>query len=207
VLAGPNPQPQPPEITPLTLPQVDEIAAELGETYGPLVVFAAETGLRPGEWIALERRDLDREAGAVRVERAYSAGEVRPTTKTKRWRRVPLSARAAAALDAVPRRIDTPLVFPAAKGGPVELDGWRTREWYPALDAAGIPRCGPYVLRHTFASHALAAGFPMFELSRVMGTSVKMLDRTYGHLVEGSEQAMRERLDAYAAAVAEANVP
>lgn len=143
VLAGPNPQPQPPEIGPLTLGEVDGLAAELGDSYGPLVLFAAETGLRPGEWIALERRDVDRDAGAVRVERAYSAGEVRPTTKTKRWRRVPLSSRALTALDAAPRRIDTPVLFPAAKGGPIEPDGWRTREWYPALDAAGIARCGP----------------------------------------------------------------
>lgn len=53
-------------------------------------------------------------------------------------------------------------------------------------------------LRHTFASEALAAGISIFELGRVMGTSVKMIDRTYGHLVRDSEQAIRARLDARA---------
>jgi integrase len=47
------------------------LAAELGSYYGPMVMFAAATGLRPGEWIALEQRDIDREARVVYVRRAY----------------------------------------------------------------------------------------------------------------------------------------
>lgn len=52
----------------------------------------------------------------------------------------------------------------------------------------------PYVLRHTFASNALAAGVGTFELARCMGTSVEMIERTYGHLVEGADEAFRSRL-------------
>jgi integrase len=63
---------------------------------------------------------------------------------------------------------------------------------------AGIARRGPYCLRHTFATEALAAGVSIFELARLMGTSVAMIDRTYGHLVQGSEDAIRARLDARA---------
>jgi len=77
------------------------------------------------------------------------------------------------------------------------MDGGR--HWYPALDAAGIRRRGPYQLRHTFATEALAAGISIFELARIMGTGVKMIDRTYGHLARDSEQAIRARLDARAA--------
>src|SRR5215207_4816107 len=42
--------------------ELDALAGELGPRYGPLVLFAAATGLRPGEWIALEHRDIDRDA-------------------------------------------------------------------------------------------------------------------------------------------------
>lgn len=38
-------------------------------------------------------------------------------------------------------------------------------------------------MRHTYASYALDAGITIFELSRLMGTSVKVIDDTYGHLL------------------------
>jgi hypothetical protein len=37
----------------------------------------------------------------------------------------------------------------------------------------------------------------IFTLARRMGTSVKMIDRTYGHLVAGADVYERELLDAF----------
>jgi integrase len=168
----------------------------MGPVYGPLVVFVAATGLRTNEWIALERRDVDR-GQAVTVQRQCSRGRLTPYPKTVRSRRrIPLSAQAQAALEALPPRIDTQILFPASRGGHIGLDTWRSREWYPALEAAGIQQRGPYCLRHTFATEALAAGVSTFELSRLMGASVGMIERTYGHLAKDSEQQIRARLDA-----------
>ena len=117
------------------------------------------------------------------------------TPKTNR-RRVLLTARAMLALDSISPRLGTALLFPAPLGGHLDLDNWRTREWYPALDAAGAKRRGPYHLRHTFAPEALAAGVSIFELARLMGASVKVIDRTYGHLAHDSEDHLRGLLDA-----------
>lgn len=200
VEAGRNPQPRAEEFVPFSRSEIDMLDAELGDVYGSLIVFAAETGLRTNEWAALERRDVDQKGRAVVVQRRVSRGVVTPYPKTARSRRrIPLTERALAAYKRLPARLDTTVVFPAAAGGYLNLDNWRTREWYDALDAAGLDQRGPYHLRHTFATEALAAGVSIFELARLMGTSVAMIDRTYGHLARDAEDSIRARLDARAA--------
>ena len=50
-----NPQRRRTEKRPLSRgTQLDAVAAGSDERSGPMVLFAAATGLRPGEWIALE---------------------------------------------------------------------------------------------------------------------------------------------------------
>jgi integrase len=199
-LAGSNPQPKRDEVVSFEPAEVETLAVELGPVYGPLVIVAAHTGLRPSEWSALEWRDVDRQEGVLRVERAFSYGVVKaPKTKGSR-RRVPLPARASEALESVPRTLHTRLVFPGPRAAHIDLRNWRKREWRPALEAAGLPTTRrPYDLRHAYASWMLAAGVPAYDVARYMGTSVRMLDLTYGHLVKGSETAARERLDAFTA--------
>ncbi len=132
------------------------------------------------------------------MRRTVSDGEPVDLGKTSGSRRqVPLSRRALAALDALPPRLNTPLVFPAPRGGVLRLDNWRRRVWAPAVEASGVPRPARiYDLRSTFASDALAAGVSVFELARLMGTSVAMVERSYGVLLDGSGARVAARLDA-----------
>jgi hypothetical protein len=51
-------------------------------------------------------------------------------------------------------------------------------------------------MRDTFASNALAAGVTVFELARVLGTSVRMIEKHYGALLEGAHAGIVGRLDA-----------
>jgi hypothetical protein len=51
-------------------------------------------------------------------------------------------------------------------------------------------------MRDTFASNALHAGIVVFELARVMGTSVRMIERHCGALLEGANAGISGRLDA-----------
>lgn len=200
-LAGRNRQPSPRPVRAFERAEVDAIAAELSPMYAPLPAFAAATSLRPEEWQALERRDVDRGDGVLNVRRTVSSGEVVELAKTTRSRRqVPLSRRALEALDALPPRLDTPLLFPAPEGGLLSLDNFRRREWAPAIEASGVGRPARiYDLRSTFASRALAAGVSVFELARVMGTSVAMIERHYGALLDGAGAGIASRLDAFEA--------
>jgi integrase len=199
---------RPPEVVTFAdTAEVDALAYELAKPWAQLVVFATETGLRPEEWIALERGDV--RGDVVTVQRAYTvAGGMKDYGKTSRSRRaVPLSDRALAALDELLPRIDSPLLWPiyshGTRGRPVHLNlgNWRKRIWKPALEAAGLQRDGeiwlpgPYTMRHAFATWMLDAGLDLFELARLMGTSVAMIDKTYGHLAKGHVNRVRERMN------------
>ena len=174
-LAGPNPAPKRSEIEPFTADELDRVAGEAG-SYAPLVRFAAATGLRPCEWIALERRDVRRDDRVVLVERSFSRDALRAYGKrrgagaafrSRRWR----SPRSTSSRRASERRCYSRLR--AARGSIFTIGAGETS----ARAARGL-----------------------YELARYLGTSVEMIDRTYGHLARGSEEAAAAKLDALDAA-------
>jgi integrase len=109
-----------------------------------------------------------------------------------------LRSKVVVALEELPRREG--ILFAASEGGRIAINNFRSREWAPALKAAGIEHRRIYDMRHTFATWSLAAGMGIFTLARRMGTSVKMIDATYGHLAQDAEDQDRGLLDAYDAA-------
>jgi integrase len=74
----------------------------------------------------------------------------------------------------------------------------------PALKAAGLKHRRIYDMRHTFATWSLVAGMSIFTLARRMGTSVQVIDATYGHLAHDADEHDRELLDAYDDAIGHA---
>jgi integrase len=178
--------------------QVEAVAAQLGPVYGPMIVFAAATGLRPSELFGLDRRDVDRQLGVVYVRRAYANGRLKHTKTRLSTRAVPLQAKALEALDRLPVS-DNPILFPNMRGGRIDFRIFGRKHWRPAQIKAGIePVRGLYDLRHTYATFALRAGVPVFAVSRFMGTSIAMIDRHYGHLANDSREHAVALLDALA---------
>jgi integrase len=194
-LAGPNPMPTPREIRVYTPDELKAIVEELGPLEAAAVKFAAATGLRPAEWAAVERRDVDKKRRVVFV---------RGTKTHKSRREVPLTGAALAALEEVPPRIDSRYVFTTSRKvpgsdepGPFDVANFRRRVWAPAIDSAGIVKPARiYDLRSTFISNALASGLTVFETARIAGTSVKMIELHYGALLDTAHESLLERLDA-----------
>ena len=193
-----NPEPRPSEIHPFdSWGEIDAIGDELNATGAALVVFLCGTGVRPEEAFGGEWRDVDLERRVFMVRRAFAKGRLKDYAKTIGSRRaVPLRTRIVQALQALPVK-RRGILFPAPEGGRIDINNWRHRFWTPSLEAAGVRHRRIYDLRHTYATWSLAAGLDIFTLARRMGTSVKMIDHTYGHLVAGADAYERELLDAY----------
>jgi integrase len=104
----------------------------------------------------------------------------------------------------MPPRIDTPILFPAPRGGFIDLEKLRYREWTPALKAAGLAARGPYTMRHTFATWGIEGGVQLWYLAQVMGTSVRELEDTYARWLTRTDDQLRAAFDAYDAGVAAA---
>jgi hypothetical protein len=87
-------------------------------------------------------------------------------------------------------------VFAGPKHGPFDVHNFRRREWNPAVEASGIAKPARiYDLRSTFASNALST-LTVYELARIMGTSVGMIEAHYGALLDTAHESLLERLDA-----------
>jgi integrase len=178
--------------------EVDAIEDELDARYRAIPVFAVGTGLRPEEWIALERGDVDREARLIHVRRRFSGGELKQGGKTDgSVRTVPLRQRVLDALEAMPPRIDTPILFPAPRGGYIDVEKFRHREWTPALRAARVAHRRVVDMRHTFATWNIEQGVHLWHLASIMGTSVTQLEDTYARWLNRTDDQLRASFDAY----------
>jgi Phage integrase family len=154
---------------PATARQVEDLAAAIDPRYGLLVRFAAYTGLRAGELVALRVRHLNLLRG--RCEVGESATEVDGRlvwgpTKTYARRTVPLPRflceQLAVYLAARPHGLDD-LVFTAPQGGPL-----REQKFVAGISSRRRPRrdsptgCGSM----TFAIPARACSSPRGRASR-----------------------------------------
>jgi site-specific recombinase XerD len=73
---------------------------------------------------------------------------------------------------------------------------WGHSDWDDSIRAAAAKAGCPagtvlYTLRHSFITQALLSGMPTLEVAKLVGTSLKMIEQHYGHLVM---EAALERL-------------
>lgn len=150
------------------------------ETVRRVMLFAClglDTAARKGAIRALtwERVDLNKKLIDYRVP-----GE-RLTTKRKaivsisdRLLPVLLEARQGASVDAQGNAIGRVL-------GGVKIDVPFRR----FTQAIGMPWVTPHVLRHTFASLAVMAGVPVWDIAQMLGDTIATIEKSYMHLRPG----------------------
>lgn len=170
-----------------------------------MVRFAAGTGLRQGELLALRPRRVELDKRRVIVAESLSdvAGTLKVgPTKTDQTRSVPL---AESLLEPLERQIaaneGAQFVWPNRDGGPMRGNLLYRRHFLPAAERAGLqvdglPRVRFHDLRHTYAALLIALNAPPKAIQLWMGhSSISVTFDVYGHLFPFAEDEVVGRLD------------
>jgi integrase len=176
-----------------TFTEMHAFAAAAG-TNEALVRTFADTGMRLGEVLALQRSDLIK--STFHVRRTAHEGHILEGTKTDHGeptagREVPCPHGLARLIARLPARIDTPLLFPTPTG---KL--WRERNfyrdvWKPTQQATGLD-IRPHEMRHSFITHLRAAGIDDADLAAIAGHRVETMLSTYTHPLGISFERVRD---------------
>lgn len=132
--------------------------AAASEQDAAVFLTAAFTGLRMGELLALQWRDVDFAGEAIRVRRSYNIHGGLGSPKSGKVRSVPLVREVARALARLSEREDfvgdEDLVFPNKFGRFMDASSLRVR-YKAALARAGLRPLRFHDLRHTFGTLAV----------------------------------------------------
>ena len=194
----------------------DQLAALFRQLRGrPLrmpVLLAASTGMRRGEVLGLRWKDVDLEAGLLRVAQVVEltkAGVALKEPKTERSRRtIALPARLVQELRAHRRdqaearlklglgRDARDLVFPAWDWG-IRNPSHFTKAFSREIATAKLPRVTFHGLRHTHITHLLRSGVPVHVVSARAGHANPTVTlNTYAHLLPGQQEGAAAVMDA-----------
>ncbi len=176
----------PKEVQFLSREEVARLVNECDPRTRPFVEVAVNTGLRLGEILRLEWRDVDLEKRMITVRE----------TKNHETRYVPMNEAVYQVLSRHPHVItggkESSHVFTNPDGTPYR-DVWGGYE--AALKRAGIGHRRIHDLRHTFASTLVMAGVDLRTVAKLMGHRTIQVTMRYAHLAPDHLRAAVERLD------------
>jgi len=155
------------------------LEAAAGEPQAQLVVLlGGEAGLRCGEMIGLEWKDVDPDKRQLCVARSEWCGHV-SVPKGGRIRYLPLTRRLAGALKSA-RHLRGPRVLCDDTGKPLTRKMIQVMMWRAARRANVKP--GVHILRHTFCSHLAMRGAPARAIQELAGHQDLGTTQRYMHL-------------------------
>ena len=171
----------------------------------PFLLCQARTGLRLGEAVALEWRDVDFPRRVLIIRRSQRKRRV-SLPKNGKVRRVDMSQQLAAVLqrlqsvqeaEAVVAGVPAPeRVFSTPAGEVIRDDAFRNNVWKAILRRVGIRYRKPHTLRHTFASMLIEAGEPLTYVQQQLGHhSPAFTLAVYGHPLPRGDRRAVDRLD------------
>ena len=182
----------------LTPDELMRLAGNCGR-YESLVLVAGVCGLRWGELVGLQARDVDLDSMTLTVTRSITEVSGRFSTKStksgqSRQIRIPefLRDRLAEQIEA---SFPAALVFANKNGKPLSNNNFRRDCFEPAVKAAGLGHLTPKDLRDTAASIAISGGASVLAVANMLGhadSSITM--RIYAHLFSSDQDLLAEAI-------------
>lgn len=169
----------------LTEPELWRLFDAMADRYKPVVLLGGYGGLRPGEALDVRWEDVD--GLSLKVRGTKTAGSLRTI-------RIPQLL--ADHLREHRRRFPhVSLVVHNEAGNRVDLNHFRNRQWARAVEEAGVGPMVPHDLRHTHVGLLIAQGaHPKVISDRLGHSSIRTTLDIYGHLIEGVESDVVDRL-------------
>ena len=183
----------------LTPAEVKVFLAACDEQHHALFATSVMTGVRLGELLALQWKDVNWAAGTIRVRRSLYKGEFVEPKTSRSVRVIGMSNRLAAIL--LEHKLAAPyspfdLLFCTPPGTPIDPANLRHRVFADTLTRAGLRKIRIHDLRHTFASLLINQGENLKYVQSQLGHSsiTTTVDR-YGHLMPDAHRGANDRLD------------
>ena len=185
-------------ITPI---EIIRLASAIHPRYEAAIYLAAYGGLRWGELAALRPERIDCLRGSVEVRESLadvSGTLITQPPKSGKRRSVSLPRFLCEILEEHLGKFSANgYVFTSPMGEPLRRSNWYRRDFKPAVIAAGIdPGFRFHDLRHTCAALAIAQGaHPKAVQERLGHASIRLTLDTYGHLLPGLDERLRDDLN------------
>jgi integrase len=184
--------------------EISAILLAANPKFRPLIATAIFSGLRLGELLGLAWRDIDFDAGYIRVRKQLDRDGQRVVPKT------PQAVREVVMMPALGRVLrehrlrspyssDNDCVFASERGTPlnyrnVERRGLDAAAARAALNGPGRQKLRLHDARHTFASLMIAEGLDVVTVSRQLGhASPDITLKVYANLFDQARHAERTR--------------
>jgi integrase len=176
------------EMAALTPEQVRRLLAAAEPEYELLFRVAIFTGVRSGELLALQWRDVDWQRAQLCVRRSVWKGHISEPKSARGVRRIDLGPDLLATLRSAKSSSGHPndLIFTNRNGSYIDPRNLVQRHFEPTLKRAGLPHVRFHDLRHTFASLLIAQGRHPKAIQDQLGhASIQTTLDRYGHLLPG----------------------
>ncbi len=176
----------------LTFEESERLVNNADEPWKTMILLGLKTGLRQGELLGLQWRDIDFPTGRMMVNRSIHRGVV-GTPKSGRSRMVPLCDDVLNALKE--HRHNRGLFVFCDKQGQPLTDNLCKAPLARAWKKAGLRRVGWHMLRHTFASHLVMCRAHIREVQELLGHADIRVTMRYAHLSPDLTRETVQRLN------------